>query len=127
MSKQTHRWSAQAFLGLIIGLAIGFAIGWWLWPVQYTNTAPDVLRQDYYDEYIIMTATAYQVNGNSEQARERLRHLNPTDPAAPVVELTERLIAAGGSAEDIARLAHLIEALGLPPISLTPYIEDEAE
>ncbi|OQY18934.1 MAG: hypothetical protein B6I35_12310, partial [Anaerolineaceae bacterium 4572_32.2] len=43
-------WGAQGLtgriaIGVAVGLALGLAIGW-LWPVQYTNTAPAALRQD---------------------------------------------------------------------------------
>ena len=97
--------------GLIAGAALGVAIGWWLWPVEYVNTTPDTLRRDYLDDYIVMIATAYEVDGNLEMARERLRLLNPTQPEAPLVELVERLTAAGGSPTDIARLNRLLDAL----------------
>ena len=127
MGKQARRWSGKILLGVMIGLALGFAVGWWLWPVQYTNTAPNVLRQDYYNDYIVMTAAAYHVDGNLEQAHNRLQLLNPTNPAAPAIELAERLIAARGSAEDITHLAHLVEALGPCPTSLNPYLEDGSE
>jgi len=102
---------------------LGFIIGWWLWPVQYTNTAPVVLRQDYRDDYIVMIATAYEVEEDLEQARERLKLLDPREPATLVVELAERLIEAGGDADDIARLARLAWALGATTSTLIPYLE----
>jgi hypothetical protein len=102
---------------------LGFAIGWWIWPVQYTNTAPDVLRQDYRDDYVVMVATAHEVEQDLEQARNRLKLLDPAEPAAPVVELAERLVEAGGSAEDITCLARLAWVLGDLPLTLTPYLD----
>jgi hypothetical protein len=114
----------RAAIGVAIGLALGFAIGWWIWPVQYTNTAPDVLRQDYRDDYIVMIATAYEVEVDLQEARERLQVLAPERPATPVIELAERLVARNGSAEDIARLARLASALeGTLSPTLTPYLE----
>jgi hypothetical protein len=107
----------------MVGLALGFAVGWWLWPVQYTNTAPRVLRQDYRDDYVVMVATAYEAEKDLEQARQRLVLLDAEKPAAPVVELAERLVQVGGSAEDITRLARLAWALGGLPPSLAPYLE----
>ncbi len=126
MNERTGRPSKivlQAIIGAAVGLALGFAIGWWLWPVEYTNTAPNVLRQDYRDDYVLMVATAYEVEGDPEQARERLRLLDPEHPAAPAVELAERLIEANGSAEDIARLVRLVGALGAVTPTLAPYLE----
>ena len=123
MNKWARKWVVRVAVGVVVGLAIGCAIGWWLWPVQYTNTAPTVLRHDYRDDYVVMVATAYEVEEDLEQARERLRLLDSEEPAAPVVELAERLIEADGSAEDIARLAHLAWGLGATTSTLAPYLE----
>lgn len=106
-----------------MGLALGFAVGWWLWPVQYTNTEPAVLRQDYHDDYVLMVATTYELEGDLEQARELLKRLDPEKPTAPVVDLAERLIEVGGEAKDITRLARLAWALGAITPTLTPYLE----
>jgi hypothetical protein len=126
VSKRARKWGVRAAIGGAVGLALGFAVGWWFWPVQYTNTAPDVLRQDYRDDYVVMIATAYEVEKDLDQARQRLRLLDPEEPAAPVVELADRLIEAGGSAEDITRLARLAWALGALTPTLTPYLESQS-
>ena len=117
------RWGTRVIVGVVVGLALGFAIGWWLWPVQYTNTEPGVLRQDYRDDYIIMVATAYEAEGSLELARERLSLLDPEEPSVPVVELAERLVEAGGAAEDIERLTRLAWALGALTPTLVPDME----
>jgi hypothetical protein len=123
-ARRLPSWIARIALGAAIGLALGFAVGWWLWPVQYTNTAPDVLRRDYRDDYIVMVATAYALgDGGSDRAQERLRLLDAENPADPVVELAERLVDVGGSREDITRLANLAVALGAGTPALTPYLE----
>jgi hypothetical protein len=123
VSERAPGWMMQAAVAVAVGLALGFAVGWWLWPVQYTNTAPAVLRQDYRDDYIVMVATAYEVERDLEQARERLKLLNPEEPAVSVTELAERLIEADGSSEDITRLARLAWALGATAPTLIPYLE----
>lgn len=125
MSKRARKWVIRAAVGGAAGLALGFAIGWWLWPVQYTNTAPDVLRRDYRDDYVVMVATAYEVEKDLDQARQRLRLLDPQEPAAPVVELANRLVEVGGAAEDVTRLARLAWALGTLTPTLTPYLEGQ--
>jgi len=123
MSERAHKWVVLAVSGAVLGLVLGFAIGWWLWPVQYTNTAPSALRQDYRDDYVVMVAAAYEVEEDLEPARERLELLDSEEPAALVVELAERLIEAGGSTEDITRLARLAWALGANTSTLVPYLE----
>jgi len=115
---------AQWLIGVVIGLALGFAIGWGVWPVEYTNTAPAVLRSDYRDEYVLMTAAAYTVDGDLALATERMRRLNPTDPSAPVVALAERLIAGGENPQDVAHLSRLAYDLGARTPILTPYLRE---
>jgi hypothetical protein len=85
-----------------------------------------VLRRDYRDDYIVMVANAHALgDGGADRAQERLRLLDPENPAGPVVELAERLVEVGGSREDIIRLANLAAALGASPPTLTPYLEGE--
>jgi len=125
VSIQARRRIVQVFVGLAVGLALGFAIGWGLWPVQYTNTKPAVLRQDYRDDYVLMIAAAYEVEGDLQLARERLALLDPQEPAKPVVELAERLIESNGNTEEIARLARLAWALRAVTPELVPYLENQ--
>ncbi len=125
VNRTGHKGLIRIIAGVPLGLALGFAIGWWLWPVQYTNTAPSALRKDYRDDYIVMVATAYEVEKDLELARERLELLNQEKPTAPVIELAERIIEANGNPEDIEHLAHLAAALGASPPTLAPYLEDQ--
>jgi len=122
LSGWAQNWAVRVTVGVAAGLALGLAIGW-LWQVQYTNTTPAVLRQDYHDDYVVMVATAYEVEGDLERARERLALLDAENPAVAVVELAERLIEAGGSVKDITRLARLAWALKAITPTLVPYLE----
>jgi hypothetical protein len=126
MQERAASWFRQALIGLVLGLALGFAVGWWLWPVTYTNTSPAALRQDYRDDYVLMVAAAYDVEGNLQKARSRLKRLNPEEPAAPAQELAEKLIERGGQETDIVRLARLVQALGVTDPLLTPYLEGQS-
>jgi hypothetical protein len=126
LEPQARRWIVQGLIGVAVGLVLGFLIGWWILPVEYTNTPPSVLRRDYRDEYIVMVATAYGVEGDLDQARERLAALDPDNPAAPVIELAERLVATGSDSEDLARLARLAQALDAITPLLIPYLEDQS-
>jgi hypothetical protein len=117
-----RRWFIQAVVGVIVGLALGLGIGWGLWPRE-TAPSPARLRWDYQENYIIMVATAYEVEGDLNLAQERLALLDPQDPAAPVVQLGERLVAAGADTEDIAHLARLAWALDAITPPLVPYLE----
>jgi hypothetical protein len=122
LNEWAQSWVVLAAGGIAAGLALGLAIGWF-WPVQYTNTTPAVLRQDYYDDYVVMVATVYEVERDPARARERLALLNEQDPAAPVVELAEQLVTVGGNPDDITRLTRLAWALNAITPALVPYLE----
>ncbi|HEC34137.1 MAG TPA: hypothetical protein ENI37_05410 [Chloroflexi bacterium] len=114
-----------ASVGLVVGVALGLLIGWVLWPVQYTNTAPAQLRQDYRNDYVLMIAAAYQVQGDLEAARARLAFLGAETLARPVVDLAEQLIVEDGRVSDIEMLVHLADALGATTPSMAPYLEGQ--
>ncbi len=121
---QIRRWIVPAVVGVALGLALGFGIGWGLWPRE-SAPSPAKLRWDYQENYVIMIATAYEVESDPNLARERLTLLDPQNPAAPVVRLGERLVAAGADTEDITRLARLAWALDAITPPLEPYLEGQ--
>ncbi len=110
--------------GLAAGIALGLLIGWQLWPVQYTDTSPAQLRPDYANDYVLMVATAYQVEGNLGAVHDRLRMIDPDQPGRPVVTLAEELIAAGGRQDDVAALVDLAQALEMTTPAMAPYLEE---
>jgi hypothetical protein len=110
-------------LGAILGLGLGLYYGWVLRPPQRVSGGPEALRQDYRDDYVLMIAEAFSVDGNLEQARGRLAALGLTDAGPPVAALAQRLIAAGGDIADIRRLAALAAALGHTTPAIAPYLE----
>jgi hypothetical protein len=116
-------WTWQAIIGTIAGLVLGVLVGWQFWPVSYTNTTPDVLRQDYRDDYVLMVATAYTVNEDLSDARRRLQLVDPQEPGELVIDMAERMIDSNGNPEDITRLARLAQALGQTSSPLMPYLE----
>jgi len=122
MNEAARRWLVWATVGIVLGLGLGLAVGWWLWPVEYVNTTPSALHPRYADDYVLMVAAAYSVEGDLERAQARLALLD-ADPGASVVGLAERLIAADGDAQDIGQLARLAQALGSATPPLQPYLD----
>lgn len=112
----------RSLITLAVGLAIGLAVGWVLWPVEYTNTSPQLLRQDYRDDYVTMVAETYFVERDLERATDRLGLIALGEPERPVIELAERLIDAGEDNTDLVYLAELARDLGVDSQSILPYI-----
>jgi hypothetical protein len=113
-----------ALVGLVVGLGLGLLIGWRLWPVSYSNTTPPQLRQDYKNDYVLMIAAEFQVEGDAAQALARLSLLDPESPTQALLVLTEQLIISEGREEDILILARLADALQVATPSMAPYLEE---
>jgi len=71
-----------ATLGVIAGLIVGLIIGWGIWPVQWTNATPEVLRADLQADYMRMAIDSFRVNGNQALAVQRWDNLGTAAPGA---------------------------------------------
>lgn len=64
------------FVGMIVlGIAAGVTYGWVVNPIQYTDTGPQTLGQDFKTDYVLMTAEIYRANGDPVLALARLAAL----------------------------------------------------
>jgi len=61
-----------AVLGLGVGLLVGLAFAYWIAPIQWTNAAPQDLREDYGAYYWEMVAESYNKHGNLDLAKKQL-------------------------------------------------------
>jgi hypothetical protein len=59
-------------LGTLFGLIV---LGWIVWPVQYIDTTPEMLRSDIQLDYLRMAVDSYGVNGDAVLARSRFEAL----------------------------------------------------
>jgi hypothetical protein len=66
---QTTR--AVLILGVVLGLILGLIVGWGLWPVQWTDGTPEVLREDLQRDYLRMTIDSYNRTGDTNTAMAR--------------------------------------------------------
>jgi hypothetical protein len=124
MDKMKRNVLIRALLALAIGLGVGLAVGWVLWPVEYTNTTPEYLRQDFMNDYVMMVAATYSIDHDLVQAAHRLDSITPGEPERPAVELALSMIQTNGERADIERLARLARDLGAVDETLAPYWGD---
>src|SRR5258708_35840150 len=101
-------------VGAAIGAGIGLVIGWYVAPVQYVNSRLSDLDQRYKDDYTVMVAAAYQVDGDLNEAIRRLQPLGASNIPVYVRDVTERYISESGTGNenDIRTLVVLSRALG---------------
>ena len=71
---------------LLVG---GLLYGWLVQPVEFVDTTPDSLRQDYKTDFVLMVAEAYQAERDLSQAERRLAMLGPAAPLTKVERALE--------------------------------------
>ena len=69
---------ATLVIGFIVGVIIGLPVlGWGLFPVQWTNAAPNDLRQDLKQDWLRMSIDSYMRNHDKDLAATRYQELGP--------------------------------------------------
>ena len=58
-------------IGVVLGLLLGLIIGWGLWPVQWTDATPEVLRTDLQEDYLRMAIDSFNRTGDIDTAVRR--------------------------------------------------------
>lgn len=101
--------------GLLLGLVIGVAYAWLVQPVEYINTSPASLRQDFKDRYRALIAAAYMANSDLVRARARLELLQEADLYQALAGQAQRTLAEGRSPDEARALGMLAVAIGQPP------------
>jgi hypothetical protein len=99
------------FLAILVGVGLGLLYGWVVKPVDYVDTSPDTLRIDYKTDYVLMTAEAYQGEGNLELAIRRLALLGDDAPVGMVYQSILFAEKAGYADADLAMVQTLMAAL----------------
>jgi hypothetical protein len=69
-----------AITGVILGLILGLMVGWWLWPVSYTDAVPEILTQQYQEEYMRMAIDSYGVKPDPILAAQRWVEIGKNAP-----------------------------------------------
>jgi hypothetical protein len=94
-------------VGVVVGLLIGLLFGWVIWPVQWTNGTPEVMRADLQEDYMRMAIESYARTGDNDTALRRWDDLG--EAAGPTLT---RLQSAPGSVDPAAlqQFANLIVA-----------------
>jgi hypothetical protein len=108
-------------IGLILGLLAGLLYSWVINPLEYTDTAPASLRQDFKDDYLSLLASAYSATGDLNRARARMSLLGLSAAPEELSRLAQSRLASGRPESEARALAQLAAVLGERPsdVSLT--------
>ncbi|MBX3063195.1 MAG: hypothetical protein U0528_01525 [Anaerolineae bacterium] len=109
-----RRFFLSLIFGAVLGVGIGLMIGWVVAPVQVIDSPMSDLSRRYKDEYTVMVAIAFQVDGDLTAAVNRLKPLGEGSGQefnvfTYVRDVTERYISAQGTGResDIRSLVEL--------------------
>jgi hypothetical protein len=111
------RTTPRLLFGLVLGLIIGLLYGWIIRPVEYIDTAPASLREDYRAEYVLMIAEAYAQEEDLELARVRLASLGSQPPINFVIAAIDFAVEASFNQMDLQTLNRLAVDLRSMPAS----------
>ena len=114
MTSRKVRWLAF-LITIAVGVAAGLYYGWVISPVDYVDTTPNTLREDYKADFVLMVAEAYQADGDLEAARQMLALLDE-DASAVVEEAFAFGVSHGYASQDLFVLHELLTALQSQPV-----------
>ena len=101
----------KILIAAIIGIALGLIYGWVIDPIEYTDVTPDILREDFRTDYVLMVAEAYQSEQDSETAARRLAILGSEPPAQIVASTLDYATKNNFTQNDIFLLQGLLNAM----------------
>ncbi|MCE9644857.1 MAG: hypothetical protein K8S20_02570 [Chloroflexi bacterium] len=94
-----------------VGIALGVIYGWMIDPIEYTDVTPNILREDYRADYVLMVAEAHQKEQDPELAARRLAILGSDSPAQ-IVTVTLNFAANNGfTPNEMSALQGLLTAM----------------
>jgi hypothetical protein len=103
--------TSRILLGLALGLVVGLLYGWVIQPVEYVDTAPNTLREDFRSDYVLAIAEAYQAHQDLTKAQVHLGTLGPEPAVNYVVDTIDYGVEHGMGQRDLETLNQLAVAL----------------
>jgi hypothetical protein len=104
-------------LGVVLGLILGLIMGWGIWPVQWTDGTPEVLRQDLQEDYLRMAIDSYERTGDVNTA---VRRYDDLGDAAGATFVRVQANPANLNPVDVQDYGLLIQSVKGAPITAGP-------
>ncbi len=109
-NKRMPRW-LPVVIAVLLGIGLGLLYGWVISPVQFVDTTPASLREDYRTDYVLMIAEAYQTDQNADLAARRLAIFGSESPASTAARAVQYAQQVGYSSNDVELLQALTKAM----------------
>lgn len=104
-------------LGVVLGLILGLILGWGIWPVQWTDGTPEVLRQDLQEDHLRMAIDSYKRTGDANTA---VRRYDDLGEAAGATFIRVQSNPANLNPVDVQDYGLLIQSVKGAPITAGP-------
>ena len=101
----------KILFAMIIGIALGLVYGWVINPIEYTDVTPNILREDFRADYVLMVAEAHQGEQDSETTAHRLAILGSESPVQIVSSTLDYAIKNNFAQNEIYLLQGLLTAM----------------
>ena len=101
----------KILIAALIGIALGLVYGWVIAPVEYIDVTPNILREDYRADYVLMVAEANQNEQDPETAARRLAILGSEAPDQIVTSALDYATNNGFTQNEILLLQGLLTAM----------------
>jgi len=98
-------------IAAILGIVLGLIYGWVIDPIEYTDVPPNILREDYRADYVLMIAEAYQNEIDSDTAARRLAVFGGESPALITSSTLEYAKQNNFTEDEIQTLQNLLTAM----------------
>lgn len=110
--------------GLVFGGLIGLYLGWFQFPRETFRGGMSDLAQSFRDDYVVMVAAGYVVDGDLPGALDRLSRLGVDDVPQYVRRLADRVIATSArDIRDIRLLVALARGMGQLTPAMAPFLD----
>ena len=101
----------KILIAVIIGFTLGLVYGWVIAPIEYTDITPNILREDYRADYVLMVAEAHQSEQDSETSARRLAILGSESPVQIVSSTLDFAIQNHFTQNEVILLQGLLTAM----------------
>jgi hypothetical protein len=101
----------KTVIAVIVGIALGVVYGWVIDPIEYTDVTPNILREDYRADYVLMVAESHQSELDSETSARRLAILGSESPVQIVSSTLDYAIKNNFTQNEIDLLQGLLTAM----------------
>ena len=98
-------------LFITLGVGMGLLYGWVINPAQYTQASPDLLKDDFRTDYVLMVAERFHTEQNLAQAVGRLGYLGGGSHERLLEQAIEFAGKIGYHQDDVLLMRDLLSAL----------------